>query len=361
MAQGPAGRLTALDGLRGIAVLAVVGYHTNLRPFRGGDLGVQVFFVLSGFLITSVLLRELDRTGRVGLGTFYLRRLLRLAPALLVVVGVVLLVSAFGLGRVARDYSPHDLRLQSLLAATYLSDVAAASGFDMGPLLHTWTLSIEEHFYLLWPPVLVFVARRRLGGVFPLAVSLVLAGVVLRAAMALSGAPLVRTTYGPDVRSDGLLLGCALAALLTQRAIPGWLHRVRPGWVGASVLLGAIIHPPSNRADALGAYTLTSLAALLLLVGLLPGGDESLRRVVSWSPLVHVGRISYGLYLWNFLTVRLIDEHTVPLPGPFSGAVRIALCFLAAELSYVLVEQPFLRLKEALGTRNKPLAKASRS
>ncbi|MBK5305565.1 MAG: acyltransferase [Frankiaceae bacterium] len=330
-------------------MLAVVGYHTNLRPFRGGDLGVQVFFVLSGFLITSLLLGERERAGRLDLKAFYLRRVLRLAPALVVVLAVVLLVGELRLGRIGRDFSAGAVRTQVLLAATYFSDVAAAAGYDMGPLLHTWTLSIEEHFYLLWPPLLVLLSRRRPQVIVWFVLAGALLSWLLRSILVLHGASLVRTTYGPDVRADGLLLGCALAAWLVQHdgRCPPRLARLAPGWVGLAVLAVLVVFPPPNRGGALFGYALGAVASALLIVGVLPGASPRLATWVSFRPLVHVGVVSYGLYLWNFVLVRMIAADDVPaVLGPAVGPARLLLCFAAAELSYRLVEAPFLRLKQ---------------
>ncbi|MCM3926303.1 acyltransferase, partial [Frankia sp. AiPs1] len=211
---GRGGRNPALDGVRALAVLCVLVFHMDSLP--GGYLGVDVFFVLSGFLITGQLLAERDRTGGVSLGRFYLRRAYRLLPAfwVLALVGLTAVV-LLGIGTAGeRSEFLDSLAASALYVNNYFQVVRQSTG--AGWLGHTWSLSLEEQFYLLWPLVLValcrwpWVARRLpvvlLGGA---------AGVALwRNALVTSGAPGTRTYFALDTRADALLVGCALAAWL---------------------------------------------------------------------------------------------------------------------------------------------------
>ena len=358
-------RMLPLDGLRGVAVLLVVVYHTQYAWALGGDMGVQVFFVLSGYLITTLLLKEHSRFGGIRLRDFYARRALRLIPALYLAIVPVLVVSYTGWGTTGRITPGEDLREMALVAATYFSDVAAAVGFQMGPLLHTWSLSVEEHYYLLWPPLFLLLVRVRVWLLIPAALLLTAVSAVWRWHVLESGleaeggvftrALLDRARYGFDVRADALLIGCALAAALhlvprsnrvAQRAA-AWL-----GFAGLGLLLWSAAHYV-NHADyyedlSRWVYTAQAVAAAVLIWGLLPGGEPVLQRVFAFRPLVHVGTISYGLYLWNYVFIKLVGPVDVPFfDGRYSTlAFRVAGGFVMAELSYFLVERPLLRLKD---------------
>ena len=241
----------ALDGLRALAVLGVMLYHGGAPVAGGGFLGVDVFFVLSGFLITSLLLGEWARTVTVKLGQFWARRARRLLPALLVMlVGVAIIVKIFsGPGQFA------GLRLDSLSTLFYVANwhfiVAGGSYFDATAqpslLQHMWTLSIEEQFYIVWPPVVLVLLHlgrklrpsRRLWPVFAVAVSGAIASAVDMRLSFQGGASVMRLYEGTDTRSQDILIGAALAigmAMWAQRAPPSPRPRVtptiRPRWCG---------------------------------------------------------------------------------------------------------------------------------
>ena len=212
------GHRPALDGLRAIAVLVVMAHHGYVLGFRGGSIGVDIFFVLSGFLITSLLLEEWDRTEGISFGKFYLRRVLRLLPALLLLLFFVE-VYALGVLRGPRLWEMQKAILAVLFYASNWFSIARPDG--LGPLSHAWSLSIEEQFYLLWPPLLFLLLRSRLRMSLIAAVIVLLAGAaaVHRAFVWTGPESLWRIYNGLDTRIDELLAGCGLAAALAARRI----------------------------------------------------------------------------------------------------------------------------------------------
>ncbi|WP_457252395.1 acyltransferase family protein [Pedococcus sp. P5_B7] len=327
---GRLGYRPALDGLRGVAVLLVLAQHAGLPLFpQGGTVGVTLFFVLSGFLITSILRAEHDATGRIDFRGFYLRRARRLLPALaLLLIGVsaYLLVS-------------HQSLLDVVLTAGYASNLAGAAGHNLGNLVHTWTLSLEEQFYLLWPLLLPVVARRRRPAVI-LAVVVALV-VAWRVVLSLSGAPVERIYFGPDTRADAIVIGCALAFALARTSV----RFLRPAAVGSALLLaGMCAAPPqSSLAWLLPPITVASLVLVAFAA-------QSTPRLLTWRPLVATGRISYGLYLWSFPVALSVESRDLPL---WASATTVTVVSVALALaSWFVVERPFQRrpVKDATDT-----------
>ena len=301
----------ALDGLRGVAVLLVIASHAGLPGFGfAGQVGVTMFFVLSGFLITALLLEEHEREGRISLPAFYWRRALRLLPALIIVIVCV--------GIVSRDWAA------PLWTMSYVGNWARVVGADLGPLNHTWSLAIEEQFYILWPVALIALQP----GVRTL---LVAAG--LSAFLRIAIGDEARVFLGTDTRADALLIGCALA-MSPWRRVQGW---TAVGAMGGLVVLGLI---PS--------YTWLTLAAPLTAVLILYGLHGS--RLLSLRPLRWTGRVSYGLYLWHF-----------PLLLVLPWWLAIPATFAVATASFYGVEHWFLQLKRprSAGTRTMTGAQAA--
>lgn len=358
----------ALDGLRAVAVLAVIFYHVG--SFPGGYLGVDVFFVLSGFLITSLLLTEWDaRGGRVSFRDFYARRVLRLFPALgCVLVTTLLVVAVLALtGRHA----------DRAFAWTTLSAVPWVIGFvgnwaralaphapigTLGALGQTWSLAVEEQFYLVWPALFVLLLRRRIRR-DRLALALILLAVaemIYRAWMANRGISLARIYYATDSHSDGLLVGCALAFWLVKGPGTGDAagRIAKPmTWLAAASL--AALFVVGRRAGAPVETSAAVLATGVLTAAIVTGGaPPALLRVLSARAVVRMGRRSYGLYLWQYLMLAVTEELCAryaglspagPWPGRLIFATAMAggvvASFVLAELSYVRVELPALRLK----------------
>ena len=247
------GYIPAFDGLRGIAILAVIGVHAFGEPL-GGFYGVDLFFVLSGFLITTLLLEEHDRSGGIAMGAFYRRRAYRLLPGLLAVLavfGALTMASPRALGQVAAG---------GLYGANFV--LASGSHFlDGTPFVPYWSLAEEEQFYLLWPLLLVLLLRRRVreSWIAWALVAILLGLIVYRYGLAAEGASATRLYYAPDTHANGLVLGCLLA-LLRRRGlrIPGLV-----GWVGLMALLVAFAFPRSRAGSCSGLTRPPSLVRCL--------------------------------------------------------------------------------------------------
>lgn len=325
----------ALDGLRALSVLVVVVLHAWPSILPGGWVGVEVFFVLSGYLITALLLTEHDRTGTISLGRFYLRRVLRLLPALAVTIVIALVLSL----TVRPDLAALTER-QAIAAALYVANWYVAAGHSGGLLNHTWSLSLEEQFYLVWPVLLwglLALGGRRLALIGAVAgIGLIF---VHRLSMH-SDALYFRT----DTRGDALLLGCAVA--LAERL--GAFTHVRAHIVTACAIVGGVLlaltaATIASMTNAPADFTIVDLAAaaVVVAVAVVP---TALARPLSWSPLVWVGQRSYGIYLLHFVVVGGLDR----APGLLTLMLAVPLSLLAAGVSYRYVERPFLRMKGRL-------------
>lgn len=323
------GRVPELDGLRGIAILLVFvghlleGVFPHDRPlfagsdFRlhGGFTGVQLFFVLSGFLITTVLVDERHRTGATSFRGFYLRRIRRLVPALVLACACYALYALVALPADARPAAFASIA-RALTYTSNLQPLEPHGWPDSLWLNHTWSLAVEEQFYLTWPVLLVVLAsrgRRVLAGV---AIALALATLLLRvAADAMIDAHEVMYLL---LRWDAMLVGCALA--LIRVPAPRGI-----GWLGAAVLAWYTLAPPARYGPL--DYTITAVACGAALLGAL--GTAWLRNPV----LRFFGLISYGLYIWHLLLMRL------DVPTWAAGGASVVVAYA----SYRFVEARFLR------------------
>lgn len=346
----------ALDGVRALAVIVVFAYHAELGWARAGFLGVDVFFVLSGYLITALLLSERRREGRIDLRRFWLHRARRLLPAVLVLLAAV----AVAVPVLAPDQASR-MRADLLAALGYASNwwliVGEQSYFEAAgrpPLLrHLWSLAVEEQFYLIWPPVLALAVRhrphRRL--VKPLLVA-VASSALLMAALFQPYADPSRVYYGTDTRALALLLGAALAAGTTRWQLvdhlsgPGRAILEVAGVAGLAGLAWAIA--TVNEFDPLlyrGGFTAVAVAAAAVVAASArPGPPILLGRVLGARPLAWIGQRSYGIYLW-FWPVLMVTrpDLDVPLHGAPLLALRAALTLTLAALSYRFVELPARR------------------
>ena len=352
--------LPALDGLRALAVAAVLLYHAGVAGAGGGFLGVDLFFVLSGFLITSLLVSERGRTGRVSLARFWARRARRLLPALFVMLAGVAAYGAF----LAPPGSLPDLRRAALATLGYAANwnqIFGGQGYFSqlaapSPLLHTWSLAIEEQFYLVWPllvtGLLALGRRRRL---LPLVTCSVAGAAASAGAMAVlfhRGAGLDRVYYGTDTRAQDLLVGAALAALLHTRREPwaapssraGRAALAVAGGTGLGLVVAAVVVAQGSSAWLYHGGFLglaVGAAALLAAVALAPGGLWA--RALSPAPVRYVGRISYGLYLWHWPVFLVLDHARTGLAGGHLLGARLAASLAVAAVSYHLLEVPIRR------------------
>lgn len=340
-----------LDGLRALAVLLVIGAHLDVPYFGGGRVGVDVFFVLSGYLITSILAREFERTTSIGLGHFYIRRVLRLYPALL----TMLLVGMIWYRQFGDNDTFAGYLHTAAYSAFYLQDlVVGYTGNPHGSLNFTWSLALEEQFYLLWAPLLL-VCLRRGWPVMKVAVSLTLAStaaLILEWGTSANNGDLL-TSFRPETRANELFLGCCLAVLLPRlQAKLAGTRRVSEAlsFLGLAGLVGVELYGDHFK---LTLYPLqevwAGISAALLIVGLTVGANRSLvNRVLSTRPAVSVGRISYGMYLWNIPCILLLGQFLSSVPINWRGfaVMALSLTVLVASLSYVLIERRFLRLKQ---------------
>ncbi len=341
-----------LDGLRAVAVGAVLLYHGGVAWMRGGFLGVDIFFVLSGYLITTLLLVEWGRTGRIRLLAFWARRARRLLPALaLLLVGVVL----FGL-LVAAPETLDRLRDDALSAIGYVANwrfIASGQGYfdqfaEPSPLRHTWSLAIEEQFYLLWPFILLALLhwRPRLTTLARVFAAGAIVSAALMAVLVNPGGDPSRVYYGTDTRAQALLVGAALAAvtlrLRTRRDGPGpgapW---VRAG-VAGGVVLGLLLVLVRDTSSWMyrGGYLLAAVATAAVIGAAIQPKRNAIRSALGPAPLRWVGAISYGLYLWHWPVYLTLTNERTGLDGTGLLVVRIAVSFAAATVSYYLVELP---------------------
>lgn len=365
----PLPHLPGLDGLRALAVSAVLLYHLDLPWIPGGFLGVDVFFVLSGFLITTLVLEEVERTGRLDYRKFYLRRARRLLPALWL---LLLTVSVFSLFFLREELA--ELRGDVTAALLYVSNwwyiLADQSYFEFtgrpALLQHLWSLAVEEQFYLVWPAIVVFaMVRGRRRRVRRTAFVLAVASTIWMAWLSIrSGYPVPndpsRVYYGTDTHAMGLLIGATLATVWVPwrrwSIRRSWLSRPPVPYPGAAALIDAaglvgligvvwFFLSVGEFSDFLyrGGFLVLALSTALGLAALAnPAG--LLSRALAVQPLRYLGERSYGIYMWHwpvFMVTRPGFE--LSFDGLPSVLLRVGITLVLAELSYRFVEMPIRR------------------
>ncbi len=346
----------AIDGLRAFAVLSVIAYHVLPASMPGGWFGVDVFFVISGFLITSLLLAEYRRTrGHIDLVAFWKARARRLLPALFTVIATVLVASTFltlpgRAGNVAGDVLAtlgYVANWRFVLGdEAYFGQIASPS-----PLRHAWSLAVEEQFYIAYPPILLgllSLIRRR----WVLALSLLgisAASALLMAHLHTPGLDPSRVYYGTDTRIHQILVGAAVAALISGG--PGAIDRSRAFaidlWCRRLALPALLVVMSAfwwaGSAQSLlfegGVVPLSFIICIVLVAATSPTTSRA-QRLLSWEPLRRIGMVSYGLYLWHWPIVVFLNDQVLPVAPPFRILIQVTLTAVLSWLSYRFIERP---------------------
>lgn len=349
--------LPFLDGLRAISILLVLGFH-QLGPLTGwlgmqlnGWVGVDLFFIISGFLISSILLREREKRGTFSLKNFYVRRWLRICPAYYGFLGLML---AWNLARGQHDFSSF------AIAGIYLTNIDMCAGWGLctaaSGLLHTWSLCVEEQFYLLWPGTLKIVADKAL----KISISLIAAVYFWRLYLLAAGATWIRLSVGLDSKLDSIMLGVALAILWSNHKFQLGARRLfalptlQIGILAALLVSCHFLGHPGTEAQPwlFWAFKLPLVLFLMstFLLSLLAQPDSSAARVLSLKPLVWVGKLSYSLYLFhvvvNFPCTDAVFQTICHHKRYLVELLKYAACFGLAASSYYAIEQPFLKMKK---------------
>jgi peptidoglycan/LPS O-acetylase OafA/YrhL len=324
--------------------------HAGVRAIGGGNFGVDIFFVLSGFLITGTLIEEWRRDECIRLKNFYWRRAARLFPALfLMLVLWTLYVLCFD-REVGIFFAVYVL--------FYVANWVRAYHFAGDPGLgHTWSLSIEEQFYLVWPPVLVWLLKSGRSRVF--AFLFLAAGIIAvalwRAYLWQQGADIERLYNGTDARADALLVGCALAFVVYCGFTRPWNR-----WLAAPCLLGLlyviVFDLPKRFWLRDGGATLVAITAAGLILSVVgPGRGGLVRKILESPPLTWAGRISYGLYLWHLPVFYIIGRRQPAWPLFYLVILKMAATFVVAVPSYHFLEQPIQRRARRRSRANREL------
>jgi peptidoglycan/LPS O-acetylase OafA/YrhL len=354
-AASPAGAyLPALDGLRAVSILLVVVSHLGAGHVVPGGLGVTIFFFISGFIITRLLLQDVHTRGSVDLGGFYVKRFFRLAPAL----GVYIALSAIAYAAIGKPLPPIDVTAAVFYAANYyhlFHGWGEGSGYP--PLQILWSLAIEEHFYILFPLV-VMALRRHVGGLLVL-LAVVCAAVLAWRCWLVLGIGLDRIVPGriylsTDTRIDSIAFGCALSTLAagsadgarsdSWRRVVAWLASRPALLLGAALMMLSLVYRDEAFRDT-ARYSVQGLAMLPLFATLFLGGTPGAwARPLSSRPMLWLGRVSYSLYLYDWLVVGLLG---LVLAGRHPWQIRllaVVLMLLLATASWRFIESPMRRL-----------------
>lgn len=349
----------AIDGLRAFAVVSVVVYHLMPRALPGGWFGVDVFFVISGFLITSLLLAEYRRErGRINLIGFWMARARRLLPALFLVLAAVLITATFltvsgRTSNVAGDVLAtlgYVANWRFVLGdEAYFGQVAAPS-----PVRHAWSLAVEEQFYIVYPLLLIglLAVIRKRANLAAVLVLLSAGSALLMALLHHPGLDPSRVYYGTDTRAHQLLIGAAVAAFVSGgpgsvsrdlvRSVDLWCRRLA---LPALLVVLSAFWWAGRAQSALfegGAVPLSVLISVVLVAATSPSASL-VQRALSCEPLRRIGMVSYGLYLWHWPIIIFLNDQVLPWPTPARVALQVTLTGLLAWLSYRFVEKPVRR------------------
>jgi len=363
------GRQPSLDGIRGVAILAVLAIHFDWPWLPGGFLGVDIFFTLSGFLITTLLLEERFVNGKISLKRFFFRRGIRLYPAL---VALVIVSTVYTL-RFHRETSMSSMLGIDVGVLTYVSNwqiLAESLKEWYGGMWHTWTLSIEAQFYLVWALVIAFFSRRisgpemrsRLIRILSLAAfGIAIVSASWRAILWAKGDSWLRLYLGSDTRLDGLMIGACSGLFrldsLTSATPPAIVLADRMVLSAFEVFCASVIAflliilPWHSGLPGMSAFPITSLATAALILTTTMRKDTLFTNVLRMRILRWFGLISYSLYLWHIPAARIVSSSRLiaaGLPYPLAEFIRFGTTVVIALAFYLLIEKPFLRLKTRL-------------
>lgn len=341
------GPVPELTGLRGVAIAMVLLFHAFPHRLTGGFLGVDVFFALSGFLITALLLSEWDTCGRISYAGFYGRRFFRLYPALLALLIVVSAVSAL------TNWAPHTIS-GAWAVLTYRSNLVLASGGHFPAILeHTWSLALEEQFYVIWPVVLLLLLKtvRQPKAIMAITGLLGLGSSLVRLGLDLAGHGQQMLYYAPWTHADPILYGCLAGQLFVWGPAIGRRPRRFCEALGLTAGMVLILLVVRLRTSAPFTYragiALAGIASALLIWSLGQQAGGPLSRILRASALVRLGVISYSVYLWHYPVLVWVHEH-VRGATPIPQLLGLGLSVVFGELSYRFVEQPWLAMKRRL-------------
>ncbi len=334
----------ALDGLRCVAILIVLIAHSRIGLLRVGGVGVDIFFVLSGFLITSILLSEHDRFGSINYRNFYARRFLRLLPCMVLVIAFVAVERRLALG-----YWPlRDLSLSIGYAMNWARTMEIGNHFPLG---HTWSLAIEEQFYLVWPVIVALVCSRTRSPRSRFAVLSSMAIAIMAYRCVMSGILSAdRVYYGSDTHCDGLIFGSALAFFVATLPA-GLLAANASRWVGwvfsplAVLTLGVIVFKTLLLKSSMGraGSVAVTLASVTIVLDIIAGSHCLLESILTQRLPIWIGKISYGLYLWHLpIYYVLADFH---LGWIAKLTIGIPLSIAVSALSFYTVEKRIMSYK----------------
>ncbi len=339
-----------LDGLRGISILWVMIFHAGFPFMRGGFIGVDIFFVLSGFLITLLLILEFDGRGRISLRNFYIRRVLRLGPALVCLLIVYCIVSTLVLDseKLKSNY------VDALIALFYLSNWARAFAIHPPDFLgHTWSLSIEEQFYLIWPVFLIFLLNKSIkrSHIAMITILIAMFSWFFRLYLLYNDTSPERLYNGLDVRADGLMLGCFIGILVGsgyfkdnfRMTLKKILTIIAPVSMICLFIFSIVCYWKNPVMFAFG-YIMVEILAVVLILDAMFGQKTMMRKFLSMRWLVWTGSISYGLYLWHYPVFRLMRALGFNLNVIMTAGIGIT--FIIATISYYGMERPILKIKK---------------
>lgn len=312
----------SLDGVRALAVLAVVAFHTIYELFHGGYVGVDIFFVLSGFLITTILRSELANTGAIDWRRFFFRRAARLMPPLALSMAGMYLICVLLFPNI-------DIRPDIIVSLLYLADYARAFWETPEFLKHTWSLAVEEHFYMIWPFFLIATSKINTRSLFNLLMGLWLAATAWKSIDALVWGDFIRTYSRFDTRMSGMILGSALAIRpFTVQSETVTLLGKYALYALAILCLGLSWHTiPALLFGGL----IAEIASAGLIVALTSGHQTNTLKFLEHPWLVHLGKLSYSIYLWHYGIAIVLRETIDPLPA---FALTVAISVGIAAISY---------------------------